>query len=229
MFESILTSGTEASTISAKGAVICLGVCIILGFFISLVYIAGSRKKKYSPHFAFTLVILPPVVCAVIMLVGSDIAKAISLGGVFALVRFRSVPGDSKDIASVFYCMSVGLAAGMGYIWFAAMLAVVIGILYFVLMFFNYGTKKNEPKELKITIPENLNFNGAFDDLFEEYSYGATLEKIKTTNLGTLYELTYSIMMKENADEKQFMDSIRCRNGNLNIVLCKTQERFEVL
>ena len=229
MFESILTSGADASTISTKGAVICIAVAIVLGFFISLVYMVSDRKKKYSAHFAFTLVILPAVVCAVIMLVGSDIAKAISLGGVFALVRFRSVPGDSKDIASVFYCMSVGLAAGMGYIWFAVLLAAVIGALYFVLMIFNYGAKKNVPKELKITVPENLNFNGAFDDLFEEYSYGATLEKIKTTNLGTLYELTYSIMMKENVDEKQFMDSIRCRNGNLNIILCKAPEKMDVL
>lgn len=229
MFESILTSGTEASAVSAKGAIICIGVSIILGFFISLVYMFSDRKKKYSSHFAFTLVILPAVVCAVIMLVGSDIAKAISLGGVFALVRFRSVPGDSKDIVSVFYCMSVGLAAGMGYIWFAAVLAVAIGILYFGLMIFKYGERRNVPKELKITIPENLNFNGAFDDLFKEYSYGASLEKIKTTNLGTLYELTYSIIMKEDADEKQFMDSIRCRNGNLNIVLCKASDRMDIL
>lgn len=200
-----------------------------MGFIVSLVYILSDKNKKYSPNFAFTLVILPAVVCAVIMLIGSDIASAISLGGVFALVRFRSVPGDSKDIASVFYCMSVGLAAGMGYIWFAVILAVVIGALYFILMKLGYGAKKNVPKELKITIPENLNYQGAFDDLFNEYSYGASLERVKTTNLGTLYELTYSIMMKEEINEKQFIDSIRCRNGNLNIVLCRTPERTDIL
>ena len=196
---------------------------------ISIIYMLSERKKKYSPHFAFTLVILPAVVCSVIMLVGSDIAKAVSLGGVFALVRFRSVPGNSKDIASVFYCMSVGLAAGMGYIIFAVIFALIIGILYLGLSLFDYGQKKGNIKELKITIPENLNFQGAFDDLFEEYSKGAVLEKIKTTNLGTLYELTYSIDMKENVNEKQFMDSIRCRNGNLNIVLCNAQENAEIL
>lgn len=189
----------------------------------------SERKKKYSPHFAFTLVILPAVVSAVIMLVGSDIAKAISLGGVFALVRFRSVPGNSKDIASVFYCMSVGLAAGMGYVVFAVIIALVIGLLYLALSFLGYGEKRGNVKQLKITIPENLNYQGAFDDLFEEYSNGATLEKVKTTNLGTLYELTYAIDMKENINEKQFMDSIRCRNGNLNIILCKAPENMEVL
>ncbi|MFG6325274.1 MAG: DUF4956 domain-containing protein [Lachnospiraceae bacterium] len=228
MFSSMFT-GTDASGISAKGAVVCIGVSIALGFLISIIYMLSERKKRYSPHFAFTLVILPAVVCSVIMLVGSDIAKAVSLGGVFALVRFRSVPGNSKDIASVFYCMSVGLAAGMGYVIFAVVFAVVIGLLYLALTLLGYGEKKGNIKELKITIPENLNFQGAFDDLFDEYSNGATLERIKTTNLGTLYELTYSIDMKENINEKQFMDSIRCRNGNLNIILCKASENIELL
>lgn len=189
----------------------------------------SERNKKCSSHFAFTLAVLPVVVCSVIMLVGSDIAKAISLGGVFALVRFRSVPGNSKDIASVFYCMTVGLAAGMGYAVFSVIIAVVIGILYLVLSFANYGRSKGEVKQLRITIPENLNFEGTFDDLFEQYSNGATLERIKTTNLGTLYELTYSINMKEGANVKEFMDSIRCRNSNLNIILNKTPENMEVL
>lgn len=224
-----MLTGTEASGISAQGAVVCIGVSIVLGFAISIIYMISERRKRYSPHFAFTLVILPAVVCSVIMLVGSDIAKAVSLGGVFALVRFRSVPGNSKDIASVFYCMSVGLAAGMGYVIFAVIFAVVIGLLYLGLTLFKYGEKKGNIKELKIIIPENLNFQGTFDDLFEEYSNGATLVRIKTTNLGTLYELTYSIDMKENINEKQFMDSIRCRNGNLNIILCKAQENIELL
>ena len=228
MFESILTSSTGTG-ISTSGALICIAVAIALGFLISIIYILSDRKKKYSPHFAFTLVILPAIVAAVIMLVGSDIAKAISLGGVFALVRFRSVPGDSKDIASVFYCMSVGLAAGMGYIIFAVVLAVVIGALYLILSLMGYGQMKDDTKTLKITIPENLNYQGAFDDLFEEYSYGTSLEKVKTTNLGTMYELTYNINMKNDIDEKQFMDSIRCRNGNLNIVLCKAPDRIDVL
>ncbi len=229
MFESILTDTANTAGISAKGAIICIGAAVLLGFAISAVYILSERKKKYSPHFAFTLVILPAVVCAVIMLVGSDIAKAVSLGGVFALVRFRSVPGNSKDIASVFYCMSVGLAAGMGYVLFAVLLAVIIGALYLIMTAFKYGEQKENLKQLRITVPENLNFAGAFDDLFEEYSKGAALEKIKTTNLGTLYELTYSINMKQEANEKQFIDSLRCRNGNLNIILCKQPEGAELL
>ena len=164
-----------------------------------------------------------------IMIVGSDIARAISLGGVFALVRFRSVPGDSKDITNVFFAMVAGLACGMGYVVLAIVFTVVVGIIYFALNFMQYGVRRSVTKQLKITVPENLNFSGAFDDLFGEYTTNVELEQIKTTNLGTLYELTYNIDMKKDVDEKAFIDSLRCRNGNLNIVLCKLPERLEKL
>ena len=215
--------------ISTGAAIECIVVAIVLGFVISLIYIFSDRKKKYSSHFAFSLAILPVIVCVVIMVVGSDIARAISLGGVFALVRFRSVPGDSKDITNVFFAMVVGLACGMGYVPLAAIVTVIIGVVYFVLNFTQYGVRRYETKQLRITVPENLNFNGAFDDLFGEYATNVELEQIKTTNLGTLYELTYNIDMKKNVDEKAFIDSLRCRNGNLNIILCKMPERLEKL
>lgn len=189
----------------------------------------SDPKKNYSGNFAFSLAVLPAIVSVVIMVVGSDIARAISLGGVFALVRFRSVPGNSKDITNVFFAMAVGLATGMGYVGLAVVVTVVIGILYFVLNRFGFGVRRVVAKQLKITIPENLNYEGAFDDLFKEYADGCELEKVKTTNLGTLYELTYSIKMKPGINEKQFIDSLRCRNGNLNIVLCRTPEQIEKL
>ena len=189
----------------------------------------SDPHKNYSGNFAFSLAVLPVVVAVVIMVVGTDIARAISLGGVFALVRFRSVPGNSKDITNVFFAMAVGLATGMGYVGLAAAVTIIIGILYFVLNRFEFGVRKVVAKQLKITIPENLNYEGAFDDLFKEYSDGCTLERVKTTNLGTLYELTYSIKMKQGINEKQFIDSLRCRNGNLNIVLCRTPEQTEKL
>jgi hypothetical protein len=228
MFTSILkTAAGEA--IPTGGALACIGLSIVLGLIISLIYIFSDKKKKYSSHFAFSLAILPVIVCVVIMIVGSDIARAISLGGVFALVRFRSVPGDSKDITNVFFAMVVGLACGMGYVPLAIVVTVVVGIVYFVLNFAQYGVKKSETKQLRITVPENLNFNGAFDDLFGEYATNIELIQIKTTNLGTLYELTYNLEMKKNVDEKAFIDSIRCRNGNLNIILCKLPESVEKL
>jgi hypothetical protein len=119
--------------------------------------------------------------------------------------------------------MATGLACGMGCPAFGAVIGITIGILYFILVRFGYGARKVEEKQLKITIPETLNYQGAFDDLFEEYTNHAKLERVKTTNLGTLYELTYSVEMKEDINEKMFIDSIRCRNGNLNIILGRRQ------
>ena len=200
-----------------------------MGLIISLIYILSDKKKKYSAHFAFSLAILPSIVSVVIMIVGSDIARAISLGGVFALVRFRSVPGDSKDITNVFFAMAVGLAAGMGYVPLAVLVTVIIGVYYFVLNRFQFGARRTISKQLRVTIPENLNYEGAFDDLFKEYADDYELERVKTTNLGTLYELTYRIDMKPDVSEKQFIDSLRCRNGNLNIVLCRMPEAVEKL
>lgn len=153
------------------------------------------------------------------MLIGSDVARAISLGGVFALVRFRSVPGNSKDIVNVFFAMATGLACGMGSMLFASVFCIGVGIIYFAFSRLGYALQKTQPKQLKIAIPENLNYQGAFDDLFEEYTKSVILEKVQTTNLGTLYELTYSVELKEDINEKLFIDSLRCRNGNLNIVL----------
>lgn len=225
MFETIFNS----TPISTSETFISIGIALVLGLVISLVYLFSDKKKQTSSHFAFTLIILPAIVAMVIMLVGSDIAKAISLGGVFALVRFRSVPGDSKDISSVFFAMASGLACGMGYIKLTICFTLVICIIYFVFVRFRYGEKKNDAKQLKITIPENLNYQGAFDDLFKEYTNRVSLDKVKTTNLGTLYELTYTVNLKKDINEKQFIDSIRCRNGNLNIILAKIENRVDVL
>ncbi len=125
--------------------------------------------------------------------------------------------------------MASGLACGMGYIKLTICFTLVICIIYFVFVRFGYGEKKNDAKQLKITIPENLNYQGAFDDLFKEYTNRVSLDKVKTTNLGTLYELTYTVNLKKDINEKQFIDSIRCRNGNLNIILAKIENRVDVL
>lgn len=228
MFNSMFE--TTAEGILTNGSLITTLVWgVILGFVISLTYIFSDRDKKYSPHFAFTLVILPVIVSMVILLIGSDIAKAISLGGVFTLVRFRSVPGDSKDITNVFFTMAVGLALGMGYLQLAIVFTIAVCVIYFALVRFGYGVRRVISKELKINIPENLEYEGIFDDLFKEYTNKVSLQKVKTTNLGTLYELTYIVEMKKDVNEKQFIDSLRCRNGNLTISLGQVPARQDVL
>ncbi len=225
MLDTIFETSEGSATLSIVpvDALICIGVALVLGFIISLIYIFTNRKKRFSTNFAITLVILPAMVSIVIILVGSDIARAFSIAGVFTLVRFRSLPGDSKDISHVLFAMAIGLAAGMGYIVFAAVATVIIGVVYYILMMTNYGVIRNVEKTLRITIPENLNYQGAFDDLFREFTDKVYLDKVRTTNMGSMYELTYQLIIKKDADEKKFIDELRCRNGNLSILLCRAE------
>lgn len=220
MIEAILMS---AANLSTARVLVHILVAMIVGLIISASYII-SGKKCYSSNFAVTLVILPTVVSVVITLIGSDLARAVSLGGVFALVRFRSVPGDSKDIAYVFFAMVAGLAVGIECFAIAFVLAIFIGLVFVILSRLGYANSKKDNLVLHITIPESLNYQGAFDDLFEKYLDSWSKTKIKTTNMGTLFELSYNVMPKNNIDEKAFIDEIRARNGNLNISLGKAPQ-----
>lgn len=167
---------------------------------------------------------LPMIIAIVIMLVGSNIARAFSLAGAFSLVRFRSAPGDPKDIAYVFFAMAVGLACGAGYLAYGAMFTLILCIFMIILNRMDFGSKKTQEKQLRITIPENLDYQGAFDDLLEQYTQKYTLTRVKTADLGTLYELSYVICAKNDINEKEFIDALRCRNGNLNIILTLYEE-----
>ncbi len=196
-----------------------VGTAIILGLIIGIVYMYLCKKEGYGKNFIIGLVILPAIVSVVILLIGSNVARAFSMAGAFALVRFRSAPGNAKDIAIVFFAMASGLACGLGYVLFAAVFVVVLLLLLILLNFIHFADHSSENRQLKITIPENLNFNHVFDDLLEKYTIKSQLIKVKTTNMGTMYELTYQVYMKKDADEKAFMDELRMRNGNFNIIL----------
>lgn len=226
MLDTIFTSLPELSLIRT---VIRMFAAIIAGGFISLSYIHSDKRQKYSSNFAMTVVILPAIVSVVITLIGSDLAKAISLGGVFALVRFRSVPGDSRDIAYVFFAMVVGLAIGMDCYAIAFALTAVVALSFTLLQKLNYAKNKNASEILKITVPEDLNFKDAFTDLFNEYLDKYTISSIRTTNMGTLYQITYDVIPKDGIDEKAFIDALRVKNGNLNIILGKHEETAELM
>lgn len=226
MLDTIFTSLPELSLIRT---VIRMFAAIIAGGFISLSYIHSDKRQKYSSNFAMTVVILPAIVSVVITLIGSDLANAISLGGVFALVRFRSVPGDSRDIAYVFFAMVVGLAIGMDCYAIAFALTAVVALAFTLLQKMNYAKNKNASEILKITVPEDLNFKDAFTDLFDEYLDKYTISSIRTTNMGTLYQITYDVIPKEGIDEKAFIDALRVKNGNLNIILGKHEETAELM
>lgn len=218
MFETIFTTTTENS-INISQSILAVVVAVIIGLVIGVTYMLLCKKEGYQKNFIFGLIIIPAVVTVVIMLVGSNVARAFSMAGAFALVRFRSAPGSAKDIAVVFFSMAVGLACGLGYITFAACFAVIILLVMVALTIAGIGSDSEKMKQLRITISEDLNYNSIFDDLFEKYTEGSKLNKVKTTNMGTMYELTYNIKLKNSVDEKEFIDNIRMRNGNLNITM----------
>ncbi len=162
---------------------------------------------------------MPTVIAVIILLIGSNIARAFSLAGAFSIIRFRSAPRDPKDIAYVLFTMAAGLACGVGIFGYAGLFTIFLCTLMFVLNRLNFGAKKTSQKSLKITVPENLDYEGAFDEVLKEYTTGYELKKVKTTDLGSLYELAYVVTMDNEVSQKAFLDSLRCRNGNLNISL----------
>ena len=221
-FNSILEDPTGTLTqLSMETAMMTIGVSIALGIIIGIAYLIVARKKGVSFNLAMTLMILPVIVAVMILMIGSNIAKAFSLAGICTLVRFRSIPGDSKDITFIFLSVTSGLAVGMGYITYAAVFTLIVLVVVIVYMLLVAGASEENVKLLRITIPEDLNYQDAFDDLFKEYTKSYRVERVKTINLGTLYELTYVIKEKDGIDEKKFIDSIRERNGNLNIMLMR--------
>ena len=209
----------EEITLTVESAIIVTLVALALGVFLSLIYIYTHRKSGYMPSMPTTLIILPVVVSTVIMLVGTNYASAFALAGVFTLIRFRSEPGDPKDISYIFATVSAGLCAGMGFVVYAAIIGLVIGGILLVLYLVKFGEPKQTDLRLKILVPEDLNYEDAFNDLFEKYGVKAHLDKVKTADFGTIYELVYRLQVPVNFKQKEFIDDLRTRNGNLNIML----------
>lgn len=209
MFNSVFSAG-----ITAQGFFITMGTAVVLGIIMAMVLLIKSR---HTSSFALTLAVLPMAVTLVIMMVNGNIGAGVAVAGAFALVRFRSVPGTAREIAAIFIQMTIGLVLGMGYVVVAIMFAVMAAVVVAALALTNFGGMNRTQKVLKITMPENYNFEGMFDDLFDKYTKSVSLDKVKTTNMGTLYELTYVIELASNNVPKAFLDEIRTRNGNLNV------------
>lgn len=216
----------QINAVTFTDVIIAIVVPLILGFVVSFTYM---KTGEYNVNFARTLVILPILICVVIMLVNGKMGTALAVLGVFSLVRFRSVQGSSRDITFIFFAMAVGFVSSMEYVWFGVVFTVLISAAILILHKFNFAVAKSVPKELRITIPENLDYNGIFDDLFKKYTKSAKLKRVKTVSMGSMYELFYDVTIIEEAKEKEFIDEIRCRNGNLNIVLGQVEKHFAEL
>lgn len=212
LFESVLEN---TGKVTITEFLVCMFFSLVFGVIISLVHMF---KNEHSRSLAMTLVVLPAITQAIIMLVNGSIGAGIAVMGAFSLVRFRSGQGNAREITSIFLAVSVGLATAMGFIGIAALITVIICLVLILLTIVGYGTQTGIDRSLKIIIPEDLDFEGVFDDIFEKYTTKSTLIRCKTTNMGSLYELTYMISFKKGISEKAFIDEIRCRNGNLNII-----------
>lgn len=214
MFNSIFNSTTTGLDI--KTALICAGVALVLGVAIAVTHMKTSQTSK---GFLITLATLPILVMAVMIMINGNLGTSIAILGAFSLIRFRSIQGDAKELLSVFFAMMVGLALGMGHVLFAVVITVIsiIAILFFSFTSFLEPNKKN--RVLKIVIPEDLDYEDTFDEIFNKYTKKATLVRMKTMNMGSLYKLTYDVTMKNGVKEKDFLDEIRVKNCNLKVLL----------
>lgn len=220
MLESLFGSVIASSGIEVGSFLTCLVCSILLGAFMAFVFTFKS-KTTYTKSFVGTLLILPAVVSIVIMMVSGSIGTGIAVAGTFSLVRFRSIPGTAREISSIFLAMAVGLICGMGYLGFAAIFAVVMGLVTLIYNLSTLGEHSTTEldKVLRITVPEDLEYGAAFQDIFEKYTSSYNLVGVKTTNLGSLNRLTYAVRLKEAGLEKNLIDDLRVRNGNLEINL----------
>ena len=206
LFSEIFSSTTQ--TIAVPQFLLGIAVALVIGIFLAAVY---SYKTKYTKSFVVTLALLPAVVCVVIMMVNGNVGAGVAVAGAFSLVRFRSVPGTAKEIGTIFLAMGAGLICGMGYLGYAVLFSLILGIAMFILNKVNIGADKRleQDRILKITIPEDLNYTGALS--------------VRTANMGSLFKLTYNVTLKNPNDEKDFIDDLRCRNGNLEISMARQE------
>ncbi len=210
------------SVIDPKDFLICLGVALLLGLLLAVAY---SFKSRYTGSFILTLALLPAIVCVVIMMVNGNIGTGVAVAGAFSLVRFRSAPGTAREIAAIFLAMSAGLVCGMGYLGYAALFTLImcaVFVLYSALKFGVSG-RSFQRKTVKITIPEDLDYTTVFDDIFSRYTAEHELVKVKTTNMGSMFRLTYNLRLRDITKEKEFINELRTRNGNLEIMVSREE------
>lgn len=218
MLETIIKS-TTGESFTFTNSLIVIFTSIILGVVICASYMKIHKDEVYSQGFTTTLIMLPVIISIIILLVGNNVARAFSLAGAFSIIRFRSAPGNSRDIAYIFFTLAVGLACGMGYIGYAIIFTIILCTVMFILNITKFTVPKTKMMTLKITIPEDLNFEGIFDEILNRYTTSWNISRIRTRDFGALFEINYNLSIKPEINQKQFIDELRCKNGNLNISL----------
>lgn len=205
--------------LNARGVLTSIGIALVLGLILSLVYLFTNRRRGYTSDFPAAIVLLAPLMASVIFLVNSSVAAAVSLGGALALLRIRSNPRDTMDITSLLFAIVIGIGCGTGYYGVTIVITMIICALMLILAAVRFGTPKKNQMLLKISVPEDLNFDGAFDDILNKYTIDWQLSQIRTSDFGSIYELRYHITIAESVDRREFIDAIRTRNGNLDVIM----------
>ena len=221
MSESIfmgLFDGGTVATVSVQTFLLCIGTALVLGLLLALTY---SFRSHTTRSFVATLAILPAVVCVVIMMVNGNVGAGVAVAGAFGLVRFRSAPGTAREIGTIFLAMAAGLITGMGYLAYAVLFTLILGLALLLCQLLIRPT--GGQSLLRITVPEDLDYTQMFDDVFARYTKECETVSVKTTNMGSLFRLTYRITMKDTAEEKAFIDALRCRNGNLEVSISQEE------
>ena len=217
---------TSTTTVVAVDRfVLCILASLAIGLIIAFSYKIKNRSTK---NFITTLALIPAMVCVIIMMVNGNVGTGVAVAGAFSLVRFRSMAGSAAEIGSIFLAMGSGLLLGMGYIGFALLFVVIICAAQFLYLQLGVGNTSVAEKTLRITIPEDLDYTGVFDDIFEKYAKGVQLLNVKTTDMGSMFRMTYNLKLKDIKKEKEFVDELRCRNGNMEIFLSRQEMSSEL-
>lgn len=217
LFSSATDSATTTSALDLAPLAACLAAALVLGLVLALAYCVRNRHTR---SFVVTLAVLPAVVCVVIALVNGNVGTGVAVAGAFSLVRFRSVPGSARDMGFVFLVMCVGLACGMGYVAVGALATFAVGGVYLLYQLCGLGAHQADAcRQLRVTVPEDLDFTTLFDDVLNRFARDWRLTAVKTANMGSLYRLTYTLTLTDGANEREFLDELRCRNGNLEVAL----------
>ena len=209
--------GGEKLTVAS--AFINIGGALLLGFVIALLYYFTQKRAGGSTSLSVTLIMVPAVIALIVVLIQNNLARAFTLAGSLAIIRYRSQPASPRDVAYVLFSLAIGIACGIGYVAYAAIFTVIFCAILFVISITGFGSLGRDTMLLKIHIPENLSFDGIYDDILNEYADSWKLRRVQTTDFGTVFELIYIVKLKKGVDRKQFMDKIRCKNGNLNVTL----------
>ncbi len=223
IFDSDLTS-----VISITDFFLCIGTALLIGLIFAGMYIYHTRSSK---SFVVTLALLPATVCMVIMMVNGNVGAGVAVAGAFSLVRFRSAPGSAKEIGAIFLAMAAGLITGMGYLAYAILFSVIMAVIYIAYTEIERKSKDRGSlyKTLHITIPEDLDYDEVFEVIFKDYTSESELIQVKTTNIGSMFRLTYNITLLSDASVKEMINKLRCRNGNLEITVSKQDNQVIML